>query len=213
MILKRQKITESGPKEINLSLLNYCMKFIIACVCLSLSISSFSQTNLFSKFSPGLTLPGDGETFFNVFISAGAHIGKFVGLGPTVGFYKFPHDSKPVIPLGADLIAMDFKTNKAGPYFVLGLYYPIYSKEYSNSNSTTTIQNSTKATLQYKVGGGIALPVTNHKKIVLGAFYMPVYFLQKETVTTQPPIGPAQTSTRGERSPTELYSISIEVIL
>jgi hypothetical protein len=143
--------------------------------------NSQSITNLYIKASPSMLSIKDGDVRPAAFAAIGARLSRYAGIGLNVGYFKFKGANRPVVPIGVDLTVTDLKTNKIAPIFVLQCNYPIYddNTNFRSPLSLETVTSSTTGRFMYSVGGGLALPLTQTKKVIATASFSQLFIKSK----------------------------------
>jgi hypothetical protein len=139
------------------------------------------EAKLYFKFSPSMISPKDGDVKPAGFATIGARINRYIGIGLNTGYFKLKNANKPVIPLGVDLTITDLKTSKLAPIIVASCNYPIYDDNTTVRSpiSLETVSTSIEGQFMYTIGGGLALPLTQTKKVIATVSFSQLFVKSK----------------------------------
>jgi hypothetical protein len=158
------------------------MKPIFLFLTLLCSIAAFNQeVKHYFKISPSMISPKDGDVRPAGFAAIGARLSRYTAIGFNVGYFKFEHANKPVIPLGVDLTITDLKTRKISPIIVVSANYPIYDDNTTVRSplSLESVSASNEGRFMFTVGGGLALPLTQTKKVIATVSFSQLFVKSK----------------------------------
>jgi len=160
------------------------MKKLLLPILLCISTLAFAQSkkggffkHIYTKVSPTLFIPIDGNLTPAVFGTIGVKSDKYVALGISGGYFKYNQEAKAVLPLGVELTITNFKAKKIAPIFTAQLYKPAnYLKNETDNwqipypyspggNSYQDFYSNVHTTGKslFSVAAGAIIPVHSHK--------------------------------------------------
>jgi len=159
------------------------MKKLLFPVLLCISTLTIAQSeksgffkHIYTKLSPTLFIPVDGNLTPAAFGTIGVKSDKYVALGICGGYFKYNQEAKAVIPLGVELTVTNFKAKKIAPVFTAQIFKPTnykknlrdsWSKQYPNGSYVIyedhTSTYETKGKSLFSVAAGATMPLGNHR--------------------------------------------------
>jgi hypothetical protein len=159
------------------------MKKLLLPLLLCISTLAFAQSekgrffkHIYTKLSPTLFIPVDGNLTPAIFGTIGVKNDKYVALGISGGYFKYNQEAKAVMPLGVELTVTNFKAKKIAPIFTAQIFKPAnyeknerdsWSKQYPSGSYViyedhlTTYQ--TKGKSLFSVAAGATIPLGNNR--------------------------------------------------
>jgi hypothetical protein len=159
------------------------MKKLLLPILLCISTLTFAQSeksgffkHIYTKLSPTLFIPVDGNLTPAVFGTIGVKYDKYVALGISGGYFKYNQEAKAVMPLGVELTVTNFKAQKIAPIFTAQIFKPAnYEKNERDSwtklypsgsyviyeDHLTTYQKKGKSL--FSVAAGATIPLGNNR--------------------------------------------------
>lgn len=151
------------------------------------SVSTFSQKGLIGKISTGATFIKGNDTGFAGFFDLGSVLNEYISVSGSVGLITLKGAEIPVIPLGATISLLNFKSKTISPYIGIGAYYPFYNSDenFSSGSGVNIMQTNISHSGKFyaKFGGGISFRCGVKSRLVLTGYFNTLSISTSSNVT------------------------------